>query len=167
MYIKMMLKSYLHSIFHLRFEHDWWNIFWLSKLDNICFLASWSWWHDEDVSMSFSMLPSLFVLQLAITWQWDLIADNTFYLHCVAIITQEICELRVGILFWIQEIIIHHEDYLHKTSHKLHQHLHPAYLQAPQFCSSIMFARYCAIYPDKNAQIMYSETENGTCSHEH
>ena len=38
-------------------------------------------------------------------------------LHCVAINTQEICELRVGILFWIQEIIIHHEDYLHKTSH--------------------------------------------------
>ena len=149
-FIKMML-SYLRSNFHLRIQNDWWNyIFWLSKLYNIYFLTLCSWWHDEDVSMSFSMLPSLFVLQLAITWQWALIADNTFYqppLHCVAINTQEICELGVGILFWIQEIIIHHEDYLHKTSHKLHRHLHPPYLQAPPFCSSIMFARYCAILP--------------------
>ena len=38
-----------------------------------------SWWHDGDVSMSLTMFPSLFVLQLAITWQWALIADNTFY----------------------------------------------------------------------------------------
>ena len=38
-----------------------------------------SWWHDGVVSMSLTIFPSLFVLQLAITWQWVLIADNTFY----------------------------------------------------------------------------------------
>ena len=128
-----------------------------------------SWWHDGDVSMSLSMFPSLFVLQLAITWQWALIADNTFYQPptIVSQLTHKKYANSESVFYSEYKRsssimkIISIKHLTNCTTFTLHIYKH--HISVPQSC----LRDIVQYYPDKNAQIMYSETENGTCSHEH